>query len=157
MVIMRLKILGWMVGLFVLFGCQQPILYFKNPIFYEPMYGHRVYYDKVITPVAMVHFHDDEVLPAKCKVLSDIGYQIVMECRDPPYRTTPERTRYYRFTSTGKEKLSKDYCRIREEIFDEDEWKEGRPSIIFQSSIRVPEEESCGQIAPQHLLDSYKI
>lgn len=146
--------LGLIGVLFILTGCQQPTVCFKNPLFYEPMYGNRTYYDKVITPVGMVYFHDEEVKPAKCKVLKDIGYQITMECLEPAYRTTSERTYYYRFTNAGRRKFFRDSCAIREEIFYEDEADLNHPSIIRWNSIRIKPEDSCGQTALQHILDS---
>lgn len=154
---MNFKIFGFIVVILMIGGCQQPTVYFKNPIFYEPMYGNRTYYDKIIAPVSMVYFHDDEVLSAKCKVLSDIGYQIVMECLYQPYRTTPETIYYYRFTNAGKRESFRGACAIREEVFYEDESDLKEPSIIGWNTIRVKAEDSCGQTAPQYILDSYDI
>ncbi len=126
---------------------------FKNPIFYEPMYGHRIYYDKVITPVGMVHFHDEEILPAKCEILSDIGYQIVMKCLEPAYRTTPEMTFYYRFANAGKREGFNGNCAIQEEIFYDKDFQKLAMRSWF--NIKIKKEESCGETAPSSYFPFY--
>lgn len=83
--------------------------------------------------------------------LSDIGYQITMACKHPPYRTPLEETLYYRFTSMGKWKYSKN-CRIREEVFYSDDPDLKGPAMIFWSTIRDKEGKDCGPISPEATL-----
>ena len=151
-------VFGIILGLFLV-SCQtQETVQFKNPIFNRKLASNvSVYDDIVITPKIMVTLNDPEVLPAKCELLSDEGYRIMMKCAHPLYQTTPGRIAYHRFTNTGKYKQSyfqgNNQCQILHEECDDINFQEF--CIKNRFTIYLSSGENCGLQMPEDQLPEW--
>ena len=153
-------VFGIILGLFLV-SCQtQEPVQFKNPIFNKKLEAiSKILDDIQITPTEIIDLNDPEILPAKCELLSDEGYRIMMKCVHPPYQTTPGRIAYHRFTNMGKYEpfylSEKNLCEIHQEQCDDMDFQHFCSWGV--SIARLNDGEDCGLQVPEDQLPEWLI